>query len=300
MIQATSTALSNAASSLRLRKTATDMEGAVSTLPPDQQITFLSHQNNELDILNMNLRKMLELSRHRERKMAKMLDEAGIGHHMDDPADKDDLEALGDSSFTKQLLDRSVWLIGLLIFQSLSSFILRSNEELLQKHPIIVYFLTMLVGAGGNAGNQATVRAIRGIALGSLNKRTAVPFILKEFMMAITLSVILGFFGFLRVYLLSNASMHECVAISLALVVIVLSSIVIGALLPIVFQMMGVDPAHSSTSIQVIMDISGVIITCFISTTLLDRMWATVLTDAAGSGIGAASTSLPTLHPSAH
>lgn len=28
---------------------------------------------------------------------------------------------------------------------------------------MIVYFLTMLVGAGGNAGNQASVRVIRGI-----------------------------------------------------------------------------------------------------------------------------------------
>ena len=42
--------------------------------------------------------------------------------------------------------------------QSCSGFILARNELLLEAHPVIIYFLTMLVGAGGNAGNQASVR----------------------------------------------------------------------------------------------------------------------------------------------
>ena len=42
--------------------------------------------------------------------------------------------------------------------QSFSGIILSRNEALLADHPVIVYFLTMLVGAGGNAGNQASVR----------------------------------------------------------------------------------------------------------------------------------------------
>ena len=42
--------------------------------------------------------------------------------------------------------------------QSCSGIILSRNEVLLANHPVIIYFLTMLVGAGGNAGNQASVR----------------------------------------------------------------------------------------------------------------------------------------------
>ena len=63
-----------------------------------------------------------------------------------------------DISFKDALKDRAYWLVGLLTLQSMSGFILARNEELLQTHPVIVYFLTMLVGAGGNAGNQAAVR----------------------------------------------------------------------------------------------------------------------------------------------
>lgn len=64
-------------------------------------------------------------------------------------------------SFVDAMQDRARWLVGLLILQSCSGFILSHNEALLDRHPVIIYFLTMLVGAGGNAGNQASVRGTK-------------------------------------------------------------------------------------------------------------------------------------------
>ncbi len=43
------------------------------------------------------------------------------------------------------------------LLQSGSSFILANFEELIATHSVIVAFLTMLVGAGGNAGNQVSM-----------------------------------------------------------------------------------------------------------------------------------------------
>lgn len=68
-------------------------------------------------------------------------------------------------SFGAALRDRAYWLVGLLVMQSCSGIILARNEALLANHPIIIYFLTMLVGAGGNAGNQASVRGMLYILL---------------------------------------------------------------------------------------------------------------------------------------
>ena len=65
-------------------------------------------------------------------------------------------------SFGEALRDRAYWLVGLLIMQSLSGIILSRNEMLLANHPVIIYYLTMMVGAGGNAGNQASVRGTCG------------------------------------------------------------------------------------------------------------------------------------------
>lgn len=75
-------------------------------------------------------------------------------HGLDDVA----CQSLLEESIYGCVKERAGWLVGLLILQSMSSFILAQNEALLEEHMVIIRFLTMLVGAGGNAGNQASVR----------------------------------------------------------------------------------------------------------------------------------------------
>ncbi len=179
-------------------------------------------------------------------------------------------------SFKDAMKSRAYWLVGLLALQSCSGFILSRNEMLLQDHPVIIYFLTMLVGAGGNAGNQASVRVIRGLALGTLNPQTQSQFLSRELRMAISLSIILSLAGFLRATLFQTP-FPETMAVTLALSLIVFSSICLGAVLPLLLQKLGVDPAHSSTTIQVVMDILGVVLTVFVSTAVLDSPWGRVL-----------------------
>lgn len=185
-------------------------------------------------------------------------------------------------TFLDAMKSRAYWLVGLLALQSCSGFILSRNELLLQDHPVIVYFLTMLVGAGGNAGNQASVRVIRGLALGTLNPTTQTQFLSREIRMAFALSAILSIAGFTRA-ILFQTPLPETMAVTLALSMIVFSSICLGAILPLVLQKIGVDPAHSSTTIQVIMDILGVVLTVFVSTTVLDSVWGKMLVKTLGN-----------------
>lgn len=188
-------------------------------------------------------------------------------------------------SFVDALKSRAYWLVGLLALQSCSGFILSRNELLLQNHPVIIYFLTMLVGAGGNAGNQASVRVIRGIALGTLSPETRARFLSRELRMACALSAILSLAGFLRA-LLFHTPFPETLAVTLALSIIVFSSICLGAVLPLLLQKVGVDPAHSSTTIQVVMDILGVLLTVFVSTLVLDSTGGQLLVRTLGSNLG--------------
>lgn len=55
------------------------------------------------------------------------------------------------------------WLLGLLVLQSMSSVVLENYEQLIKDHLVVTLFLTMLVGAGGNAGNQSAIKVIRGL-----------------------------------------------------------------------------------------------------------------------------------------
>ena len=167
--------------------------------------------------------------------------------------------------FMEQLKDRAGWLIGLLILQSCSSFIIQYNERFLQNHMIIVQFLTMLVGAGGNAGNQASVRVIRSLAVGTLNKRTMGSFLRSEAKMAFSLSILIGMAGFIRAAMFRTPP-GETIAVTASVCAIVAISVAIGCTLPLGMRRVHIDPAHSSTSIQVIMDILGVLITVCVST----------------------------------
>jgi cation transporter-like permease len=198
---------------------------------------------------------------------SKMFDiDEELGPH-DGDGDNDD--GGHDMTFCKQVCDRAAWLVGLLVLQSMSSFIIAHNEALLKRHLVIVQFLTMLVGAGGNAGNQATVRVIRGLAIGTVNSKTARSFVRSEFLIGACLSMILGVAGFLRAMAFS-IPLAETISITAALFLIVFISVAIGATLPLGMKYMGIDPAHSSTTIQVLMDILGVTITVYVSGALLD------------------------------
>ena len=186
-----------------------------------------------------------------------------------DVLDGDECPVEPSVSFGEALRDRAYWLVGLLIMQSLSGIILSRNELLLANHPVIIYYLTMMVGAGGNAGNQASVRVIRGIALGTLNNRTRGQFLVRELKMAGTLSLILSIAGFART-ICFKTPLPEAITVTAALALIVFSSICLGAILPLILERIGVDPAHSSTTIQVIMDILGVLLAVLVSGAILD------------------------------
>ena len=220
----------------------------------------LQNKNADLESINSTLKYQIEVLKNRIKRM----DESS-----GDTSGDDAFDTTSSSSFRSGLLDRSLWLTGLLVFQSCSSFILQANQTMINDHPTVIYFLTMLVGAGGNAGNQAAVRAIRAIAVGALNLKTRWSFVMREFYMAISLSVVLGVVGMIRALTSPHTSLSETLSICVALVLIVFISVVLGSTLPLALQAIGVDPAHSSTSIQVIMDILGVIITCFVAMSIL-------------------------------
>mmetsp|Transcript_73011 Transcript_73011/g.171634 ORF Transcript_73011/g.171634 Transcript_73011/m.171634 type:complete len:134 (-) Transcript_73011:76-477(-) len=64
--------------------------------------------------------------------------------------------------------------------------------------------------------------------------------------------------------LLSRAQFLDVLMKRLRLFVIVFTSVILGSILPLIYERVKIDPAHAGTSIQVLMDILGVWITCVI------------------------------------
>lgn len=164
---------------------------------------------------------------------------------------------------------RCGWLVALLLMQSLSAEILESFKVLLLDHPNIIYFLIMLVGAGGNSGAQSAVLAVRQMAL---RQKVRLP---EQLSTGCKLAAILAIVGFARCAFIGQMSWPESSAIGLALAGIVLFAVLIGTALPLLLDRAFTDPAHSIAFIQVLMDIFGVCITCFTCVLVLDYLLAT-------------------------
>lgn len=174
--------------------------------------------------------------------------------------------------------DRGKWLIGLLVLQSSSSFVLDSYQDLIREHLVVTLFLTMLVGAGGNAGNQSAIKVIRGMAMGSISSsmQSLVTVLRQQVAVALILGTSLSAAGWFRVYI-TNGDVINASAIALSLFLIVCTSVIVGTLLPFGLARAGQDPANAGTSIQVLMDVLGVLITCTCCHYVLDEFASSTL-----------------------
>ena len=169
----------------------------------------------------------------------------------------------------KLVWQRSPWLIGLLLLQSVSSLIMSSYQHVIDKYFIISMFLTMLIGTGGNAGNQSSALVIRGLATGEMSRKNGLKILLREFSVSIVIAFLLVAVGFLRVYFFSH-NLLGAFAISIALFIIVLMAMFLGTLLPLLLERLNLDPAHSAAPfLATLMDIFGVLIICIVASMLL-------------------------------
>ncbi|CAF0849244.1 unnamed protein product [Didymodactylos carnosus] len=193
-------------------------------------------------------------------------------HHIRSKLDRDESKEHSlptSTSFVKSNFDRFILLGILLIFQSFSSFILGSFSDLISKHIQITMYLTMLVGSGGNAGNQAAVLMIRQLSVGTRYKLAKLLF--NETLAALFIGTLITLVGFIRVLIEEKGELRISLTISLALFSIVTISIVLGTCLPLIFnRIFGLDPAHAGPTIQVCMDIIGVCITCAVGQWMLN------------------------------
>lgn len=170
------------------------------------------------------------------------------------------------TSVGKMIKSRLPWLIILMVTATLSSAILSRFEAALPA--VLLIFVPMLMGTGGNSGGQASVTVIRAISLGELSFSDLPRAILKELLVGLSVGGILGVATYLKVYfldgmLLGNESIDHRVAftVALALVIAVIVAKLIGAVLPILSHKIGLDPAvMASPLITTLVDVISLVV----------------------------------------
>jgi magnesium transporter len=183
------------------------------------------------------------------------------------------LQSDGDNYFQTNLLTvarrRVVWLFVLLLTNTVTGAIIRSQEQLLQQVVILAAFIPLLTGTGGNVGAQSSTVVIRGLNTEEIKNMGAGKVVFREATAGILLGLILGTMATVWAYFLQG-NLAVSMSVGISLVAIALLASVAGSALPFLFRSLSLDPAlMSAPFITTAVDVLGVLIYFNIAKTIL-------------------------------
>ena len=164
---------------------------------------------------------------------------------------------------------RLPWLITNLFGGLLTGYLLWMFKVALRDAIVLVTFVPVITGMGGNVGIQSSSITVRGLATGDVDLQRLGRTIFKEVRVGLLMALACGFtLGVVAEIWHNNAALGVAVGSAMAAAILVAS--LMGTLVPIVFKRLGVDPAVASGPfVTTANDITGLLIYLSISTLLL-------------------------------
>ncbi|MEE9259888.1 MAG: magnesium transporter [Candidatus Scalindua sediminis] len=164
------------------------------------------------------------------------------------------------AGFFKHVSGRVIWLFVLILAATISGKLLQKYSLSLSSMIVLAYFIPMLLGAGGNIGAQSSTLVIRALATGELTLRQWAKVLRKEVCAGALIGTVLGLTAFIiAVIFLRDTMIGITVGVSVATVVLVGN--LAGAIAPLIFRYLRLDPAIvSAPLITTIIDVTGIII----------------------------------------
>ncbi|MDJ0745533.1 MAG: magnesium transporter [Xenococcaceae cyanobacterium MO_167.B27] len=174
------------------------------------------------------------------------------------------LQSDGDKYFQTSLITvarkRVVWLLVLLLTNTVTGTIISSQENLLQQVVILTAFIPLLTGTGGNVGAQSSTVVIRGLNTEEISDMGPGKVVFREALAGILLGSILGILATVWSFWLQG-SIKVALSVGISLIAIAFLASVAGSALPFLFRSFGLDPAlMSAPFITTVVDVLGVLI----------------------------------------
>jgi magnesium transporter len=170
--------------------------------------------------------------------------------------------------FFLMIKKRVVWLTVLFVGEMLTASAMGFFEDEIAKAVVLALFVPLIISSGGNSGSQAATLVIRAIALGEVTLGDWWHIMRREILSGLTLGLILGSIGFLRIFLWASFSniygehwFLIGLTVALSLVGVVLWGTLSGSMLPFILKRLGLDPATSSAPfVATLVDVTGLVI----------------------------------------
>jgi magnesium transporter len=163
---------------------------------------------------------------------------------------------------------RVIWLAALLGISVITTNIISSQVETLASAIALAFFIPLLIGTGGNTGAQSSTLMIRAMATGDIRDRQWIGAVTREIGIGCLLGMTMG--GASWMLGIFMGGWQIALIVSLAMAAIVVTSSILGVMLPLILQRFHVDPAVASNPlIASIMDIIGLAIYFSIAAVIL-------------------------------
>lgn len=148
-----------------------------------------------------------------------------------------------DMSVWKHVKNRLPWLFILMCSYVITGGIISSFEDVLSKVIVLVTYMPMLMGTGGNSGSQSATLVIRGLALGDVDTGDALKVLWKELRVSFLIGIVLSALNFARIYWMDGQGVPVALTVCGAMLFIVMAAKTIGSMLPMAAKKVGIDPA---------------------------------------------------------
>src|SRR5262249_58169700 len=109
-------------------------------------------------------------------------------------------------AFLRMIQERAGWLTALFIGEMLTATAMGAFEREIERAVVLALFVPLIISSGGNSGSQASTLVIRALALGEVTLVDWWRVVRREVFAGLTLGVILGGIGFLRISIWSAFS----------------------------------------------------------------------------------------------
>ncbi len=144
--------------------------------------------------------------------------------------------------------NRIGWLLVLMIASTFTGQIIEGFENQLASIAGLTACIPMLMGTGGNSGNQVSTLIIRGLALGEVKIKDYFKVLWKEIRVSLMVGITLAVANYGRMLLVrlitgNDTSNSVILVVSLSVAAVVVVSKTIGCTLPIVAKLLKLDPA---------------------------------------------------------
>ena len=163
---------------------------------------------------------------------------------------------------------RVVWLLVLAVGATLTVQVLSVFENTLAQVTVLALFVPLLIGTGGNTGNQAATTVTRALALNDVTPRDLAKVLTRELRVGALLGVLLGTLGFALAALFYDVRIGLVIGLTLLAVCTVAATI--GGVMPLLARAIRVDPAvFSNPFITTFVDATGLVIYFLIARAVL-------------------------------